>query len=163
MEAHRQHADGIFRFALSKTSDRQVAFDLMQETFTRAWDYLRSGGTIQSWKPFLFKTAYNLIVDTYRKPKHDSLEELAEDGFEPSDADAADLIIDQADASLVRQKFDSLSENDRVILTLRFVEGLTAADISSILGTTENATAVRIHRATHRLKAAVMARNTQGI
>lgn len=53
---------------------------------------------------------------------------------------------------LLRRTLMSLSENDRVILTLRHFEGKTNADCAAILGLTEKAASIRYVRALERLQ-----------
>src|SRR3989344_5109153 len=78
LAAYDEHSSSLFRFLTMKIADREVARDLTQETFTRAWDFRQNGGVIREWKPFLFRTAYNLVVDVYRKKRAVSLDQLDE-------------------------------------------------------------------------------------
>ena len=57
IEAYDTHGDSIFRFCLVKTSNRDVAQDLMQETFMRYWQQLRDGKRMKHEKAFLFTVA----------------------------------------------------------------------------------------------------------
>ncbi|MBI5456528.1 sigma-70 family RNA polymerase sigma factor [Candidatus Kaiserbacteria bacterium] len=152
MSAYDEHADSIFRFLASKISDREIARDLMQETFTRAWDYCQEGGLIREWKPFLFRTAYNLVVDTYRKKKAVSLDAMIEDqGF--AIPDRSDVInIDKAEVKRIRAAMQGLDEVYRDVLSLRFTEDLPPKEIAGILGLSENVVSVRIHRGLAKLR-----------
>ena len=67
LEAFDTHADSLFRHACFRLSDRERARDLVQDTFLKAWDYLRGGGEIQNIKSFLYRILHNLIIDEYRK------------------------------------------------------------------------------------------------
>src|SRR3990167_4352630 len=84
-KAYDEFADAIFRHCYFRLSNREKAKDMMQETFMRVWSYMEKGNTIEFTKirPFLYKTASNLIIDEYRRNKHElSLDLLREDGFE---------------------------------------------------------------------------------
>ena len=124
----------------------------MQETFTRAWDYCRKGERIREWKPFLFRTAYNLVVDTYRKKKAVSLDAMIEDqGF--AIPDRSDVInINNAEASRIRAGIQHLDEVYRDCLVLRFTEDLPPKEIAQVLGLSENVVSVRIHRGLAKLR-----------
>lgn len=152
MQAYEEHSASLFRFLAAKISDREVARDLMQETFTRAWDYCVEGGRIEQWKPFLFRTAYNLVVDTYRKKRTVSLDALIEDqGFTIShDGDVES--IQRAEMVRVRAAIDTMDEIYRDVLILRFTEDLPPKEIARILGLTENVVSVRIHRGLAKLR-----------
>jgi RNA polymerase sigma-70 factor (ECF subfamily) len=146
LAAYDEYADGIFRFVLSKTSDREVAHDLAQETFTKVWDYCAKGGEIAQWKAFLFRTAYNLIVDYYRKKRSISLDELAEDqGFIPADTKMRSA-SDEAEDARLRRALETLDDTYRDVLILRYVEDMPVRDIAVALGLSENVVSVRIHR-----------------
>ena len=146
MAAYDAYADGLFRFLVSKVSDREVARDLVQETFTRAWDYCLKGGAVEQWKPFLFRTAYNLVVDTYRKRRTISLDALIEDsGFAIPDRDDV-RSVNRAEAARIRGAMDLLDGPYRDVLLLRYSEDLPPREIARIMGLTENVVSVRIHR-----------------
>ncbi len=146
--AYDEFGDAIFRFLTMEISDREIARDLTQETFTRAWDFCVEGGIIREWKPFLYRTAYNLVVDTYRKKKSVSLDALIDDqGFSVPDESAGEsATIASAEMSRVRQGIDKLDEIYRDVILLRYTEGLLPKDIARITGLSENAVSVRLHR-----------------
>lgn len=152
LKAYEEFGDGLFRFLASKISDREVARDLMQETFTRAWDYSVEGGQIREWKPFLFRTAYNLVVDTYRKKRSVSLDAMIDDqGFAIVErADTA--TIDSAEVKRIREGILCLDEIYRDVLLLRYTNDLPPKEIAQILDLTENVVSVRIHRGLAKLR-----------
>jgi len=154
LAAYDEHSSSLFRFLTMKIADREVARDLTQETFTRAWDFRQNGGVIREWKPFLFRTAYNLVVDVYRKKRAVSLDHLVDDqGFAVSD-DSADekRTVARAEMSRVRKGIDQLDETYRDIILLRYTEDLPPKEIARITGLSENVVSVRIHRGIEKLK-----------
>lgn len=154
LAAYDQYADAIFRFLTMKISDREVARDLTQETFTRAWDFCVEGGEIREWRPFLYRTAYNLVVDTYRKKKSVSLDALMEDdGFAVTDNSSGEKsTVARAEMSRVRKAIDELDETYRDIILMRYTEDLPPQDIARITGLSENVVSVRIHRGVEKLR-----------
>ncbi len=151
--AYDEYGDAIFRFLAMKISDREVARDLTQETFTRAWDFCVEGGEIRDWKPFLYRTAYNLVVDTYRKKRSVSLDALINDqGFAIADEAAGKENIMRAEMTRIRAAIDTMDETYRDILLMRYVEDLLPQDIARITGLSENVISVRIHRGVEKLK-----------
>ena len=57
LAAYDEHSASLFRFLTMKIADREVARDLTQETFTRAWDFRQSGGGFRDWEKFFFFSA----------------------------------------------------------------------------------------------------------
>lgn len=152
LAAYDAHGDAIFRFCALKISDREAAHDLTQETFTKAWDYARNGNEIKDWKPFLFRTAYNLIVDTYRKKRSVSLDQLVEDHDFAIVDEEAGKSIDTIELKRAREAIDRMDETYRDVLLLRFTEDLPPREIAQILGLSENVVSVRLHRGIKQLR-----------
>ena len=76
LDAFEKYADALFRHAHFRLSDRERAYDLTQETYLKAWDYVASGGVVRHYKSFLYRILHNLIIDEYRKKRGASLDEL---------------------------------------------------------------------------------------
>ncbi len=144
-------ADAIFRHCFFRISDREKARDMMQDTFMKTWKYLASGGEIQNMKAFLYRTANNLLIDEYRRKKTDSLDILQEAGFDPA-GETADKTINLAEAKNAIGAMQKLDEKYREAIMLRFVEDLSPSEIAAIIGETENAVSVRLHRGLKKLK-----------
>ena len=151
IEAYDNLADDIFRHCYFKISDRERAKDLMQETFTRVWDYLCGGGEIEYLKAFLYKTANNLIIDEYRKKKTQSLDALSEKGFDLPDSEhlRTELV---AEGTILRKALEKLEESYRQVVVMRHIDGLSPKEIAEILEETENAVSVRINRGISKLR-----------
>jgi RNA polymerase sigma-70 factor (ECF subfamily) len=77
------YADQLFRYAIVRVSDREVAKDLVQETFLSALQNLDSFRGDSSEKTWLFSIIKNKIIDYYRKRVNDKTVSLsqAEDSF----------------------------------------------------------------------------------
>jgi len=146
-----QFADAIFRYCYFRVSSRELAEDLMQESFMKAWKYLCDGHEIDNPKAFLYKTAGNLVIDHYRRKKESSLEALAEKGFDPQ-GDTASTITNYAAGREALLKLAELAPDHRDILILRYVDGLSIKEIAAAYGLSENAISVRVYRAIHKLK-----------
>lgn len=151
--AYDSLADSIFRYCFFRVSNREVAKDLTQETFTRVWAHIASGNEVKSIKAFLYKTAHNLVIDEYRRKGKNSvsLDGLEEKGFEYSTSEhlRTQEIID---AKLLFREIDSLEREDKEIIMMRYMDEMTPGEIAETLGITENATSVRLNRAKERAK-----------
>ncbi|MDP3962569.1 MAG: RNA polymerase sigma factor [bacterium] len=152
IEAYEKHSDALFRFCFFKLSDKERAKDLLQETFSKAWEYVSTKGGVDNLRAFLYKILSNLIIDEYRKRKPvDSLEDLKDVGFDPSRDDTASWMnrIDGSKAIILLLK---IPEPYRSAIFMRYVQGLSLGEIAEITEENENAIAVRIHRGLDKLR-----------
>lgn len=152
-ETYDAHADALFRFAYYKLSDREKAKDVVQDTFVKVWEYLSGEGEVQNIKALLYRIATNAIIDNYRKKKELSLDSLVDEGFDPGDQHGAHAaIIDESEADIVIKSIHSLEEDERALLLMRYIDGLTVKEIATVTGQRENTVSVKIHRAVKLLK-----------
>lgn len=158
LEAFESHADALFRHCYFRISDRERARELVQDVFTKVWEYLVSGKNIDTFRPFLYRTLNNLIIDEYRKKKSISLESLFDDGvvdegaFSELSTDEDTRKLRTFDVEQLRRVVEELSIGERQVVTLRFFDGFTPREISKLLNVSANAVSVRINRAVKKLR-----------
>lgn len=146
-----EYSDSIFRYCYGKTSDRELALDLMQDTFTKVWNYIAEGNDVDNLRALLYATARNLVIDYYRKKKETSLDAMTEGGFQIESSHHED-VVNLADAKIAISFIKKLEETYQEVLILRFVEGLGPKEISVILDESENVISVRLHRAIKKVR-----------
>ena len=151
LTAHDAYADALFRHCYFRIYDRELAKDLVQETFCRTWIYLSQGKEIENIRAFLYRILHNVIVDEIRRKKSLSLDQLMEEGFAPKDESVPDLEQRLVVKDVV-QKLKILDESYRNIVQMRFIDDLSLKEISSALGVSENVVSVRIHRGMKKLR-----------
>lgn len=160
-ETFETYNDELFRHASMRLPDREKALELTQETFLRAWDYVQKGGEIRELRPFLYRTLRHLIIDEYRRKKSVSLEAMVEntenpdvEALLPSDeSNTLEAAVERFEGRRALEGLERLPDTYREALSLRYVEGLSPKEISEIVGESENAVSVRIHRGLKKLKA----------
>ncbi|MDP4010402.1 MAG: sigma-70 family RNA polymerase sigma factor [Candidatus Spechtbacteria bacterium] len=152
LRVYDKQADAIFRHCYFRISDKEIALDLMQETFTKTWEYISKGGEVTNIRAFLYKVANNLLIDQYRKKKSISLEAIHETGFEFASKNADQDIKTKVDANLALRYLDVLEDDSKQVLLMRYVDDMKVKDIAEIIGETENAVSVRIHRALKKIQ-----------
>ncbi len=159
-EAYERYSDELFRHCSLRLSDRERALDLTQEAFLRTWEYIERGETVDEFRPFLYRTLRNLIIDEYRKHKTHSLESMLE-GTEETDIEALmpadesntlEAAIDRFDGKRALAALEKLPDLYKEVLILRYVESLSPKEIARYMGESENAVSVRIHRGLKKLK-----------
>lgn len=135
-----------------KVSDRALAEDLVQDTFMKTWSYLVKGGKIETMKAFLYHVLNGCIIDQYRKKnKTISPDALVESGFEPDD-DNQEHVFNLSDGKSAVRLILLLPLKYQKIMNMRYVEDLSAEEISSRTGQSKNAVAVNLHRGLEKLK-----------
>lgn len=147
--------DALFRFCFARTSDRELAVELTQESFARLWGKMALGATVPNPRALLYVTARHLVIDWYRKKKSLSIEALSADQdnpFDPKDEKAHHGMELSADAERVLALFSKLSETHRDILILRFLEDRPPREIAELLGINANSVSVRISHALTALR-----------
>ena len=153
LKAFEEYSDALFRHASLRISNRERAIDVVHDTYTKVWSYIKSGHEIDSYRSFLYKVLNNLIIDEYRKQKELSLDALLEEeGTDEGDFSELSESTTEALAATIdgRQAFllvKDLPEEYREVIIFRFVDGLGPKEIAELIEETENVVSVRIHRA----------------
>lgn len=152
LKAFEEYSDALFRHAFIRVSNREKAIDIVHDTFTKVWVYVRAGHKIDSYRSFLYKVLNNLIIDEYRKRKEASLDALMEiEGVdEGSFSDLSENTVESLAATIDgRKAFELLGELPdvyREVITFRFIDGLGPKEISDLTEESENVISVRIYR-----------------
>jgi RNA polymerase sigma-70 factor, ECF subfamily len=152
--AHQDYRKQLKRYALSKVNNPQLAEDLVQDTFLRAWNYVLKGGKVDTMKSFLYQILHRLIIDEYRRGKRtSSLDDLVEKGFEPSaNTQEFEHISNILDGKATMLLINKLPDRYRKVLTMRYIENLTIEEMAAEIGQSKNTVAVQIHRGLVKLK-----------
>ena len=149
-------ADRLLGYLMARVRDRGVAEDLLEATFV---ELLQKGKTIRggaaSIKVWLFRAAYFNALDHLRKVKR-RMEDLTddEDTLDVLDAGTAspeDLAVQSDLRRRVRKAMSHLSAEQRQVLLLRYVAGLTAPEVAAVLDKSDGAIRSLQHRAERAL------------
>jgi RNA polymerase sigma-70 factor (ECF subfamily) len=143
--------------------DEDEARDVVQETFASAFRALPSFAGDSLLSTWLHRIAVNAALMRLRKrarAKEDSLDDLlprfAPDGHHVVEPVAWGSPHDDAERDerrrIVRACIDELPETSRTVLVLRDVEELDTAEVARLLGVSDNAVKIRLHRARQALR-----------
>ena len=123
--------DKLLKYCYSKTHDRHLAEDIVQDTFVRFYSnhtYKETGKKLA----YLYTIARNLCIDSYRRPQTINIDEVKED-VELRTATNSEM--DEAlDRMSVERALACLSEEDRELVLLRYNQELSNSDIGEIMG-----------------------------
>ncbi|PIT86452.1 MAG: hypothetical protein COU33_03120 [Candidatus Magasanikbacteria bacterium CG10_big_fil_rev_8_21_14_0_10_43_6] len=152
--AYNEHQDSIFKFFYFRVYNREKALELTQDTYIKVWKYVIDGKEIIHMKAFVYKVAYHLVVDYSRKKKEQSLDALLDEGMQFADNKGLSY-SDTIDWMASMQEVEKLDETYRDIIKMRYVDGLSPKEIGEIVGSSENAISVRLHRGLKKVQATI--------
>ncbi len=154
----------VYGLLFRLSGSREVAEDLLQETFLRVVRTIEEYEHAGKFEPWLFRIAANLVRDRSRqvrrrgtaaRPESAQREGDEAGGFErvATDHDPARRLAQQEAIERLEACLQQLSEPEREILLLRHYSGLSFAEIAAILGVPLGTALARAHRALSRLRA----------
>jgi RNA polymerase sigma factor (sigma-70 family) len=146
------HAEPLFAFLVYRTGDRQLAEDLVEDTFERVlrartrFDPRR--GSEKSW---VYAIALNLVRDHARRQTVE-INALERVGAHESRqlSDGALGAVDDRDE--LGRALSTLSEDEREAIGLRFGADLKLREVARVVGESESATEKRISRGLEKLR-----------
>jgi RNA polymerase sigma-70 factor (ECF subfamily) len=141
------------------------ARDAVQDAFLSAFRSIASfaqGSRLSTWLHRIVINACLMRLRSSRRHAEESIEELlpkfAEDGHQVNhptagwDGSAEHLLLRGETREIVRRSIDRLPQTYRSVLLLRDIEELTTEEAARLLGVTENAVKIRLHRARQALR-----------
>ena len=155
-ELVRRYQNDIFRFCLHYLREVEWAKETAQETFIRVFVARGRFDPSRRFRPWVLCIARNLCLNELKRKKTvpmASLEEYASAARDESGevlrsrADSPDQRMIVAERrQLLAKALDSLDEDAREIVMLRFFERMPARDIAEIVDSTPGAVRTRLHR-----------------
>src|SRR4051812_17372132 len=157
---YRKYLAQVYSFALYELGDHHAAEDATERVFLRALAALprfrdqappEDGPEASTFRVWLFRIARNTVANERRSRRRRpaaSLEAALGAGLavaDPGNLEADAVTRDEAGQALRAMR--ALPDDRRRALTLRFVEEMSTAEIAGVLGRSEGAVRVLIHRA----------------
>lgn len=149
VEIYETFADPIYRHCLFRVYSSGRAEELMQDTFMKYWLYLEKGNAVQNSRGLLYRIADHLIIDDKRKRTVESLDALANIGFEPLSTDKAET---KALLGETMRELTILRDEERKLFLMRYMDDLDPKEIAKIMGTTANTVSVQLNRIKEKLR-----------
>ena len=144
----RIHQDRLYAIALRMTGHVQDAQDVLQEALLHAWQALprfRQDAALLTW---LIRIVINGCHNLRRQPAPVPTQPHEQ----PMDQPTLEAVVEARDrADLVTAAIAELPFDQRAALVLHTFDGRSQAQVAALLGTTEGAVKVRIHRARRAL------------
>lgn len=156
---YRDHRSSVYRYVRFRVATREMAEDVTSEVFLKALRaFRRYDPERASPRTWLLRIARNAVTDHLRGLKRRGSLHVSLDRIPDLVADVPgqeDRLIRQERIQRLLNGSQKLRKVDREVLSLRYGAGLTNAEIAEHLAISNNAVAVRLHRALRRLKTAV--------
>ncbi len=149
---YERHHSKIYRYMLMQTSNPTVAEDLAAEVFLRA---VRSIGGFQfrgfSLAPWLYRIGHHVAIDHFRRAPRPTVE-ITEMPSQRPDGDPEAALARSQDMAELQQALRQLHDEQRQVLLLRFIQGLSAREVAESIGKSEQAVKALQYRALNGLR-----------
>ena len=153
-ELVRIHQHEVYTVALRMVSDRDLAYDVAQDAFVRAWRAIgrfRGDAKFSTWMHRITVNTALTHRERRKRNRTDALDamyfEPEADGLTPERAGESAAARASLEAALV-----DLARPIRAVVMLKDVYGWSHAEISEELGITVTAAKVRLHRGRKALR-----------
>jgi RNA polymerase sigma-70 factor (ECF subfamily) len=153
-ELYEFYAPLVHRFLFAHLDDRQDAEDLTEEVFLRVWEAL-PGFRLQGvpFGGYLFRVARNALYDYYRRHRRQaSRVDIGHEWVDCEQPDPAESVPVRIQHREIRGTLLKLTEDYRMVVSLRFLVGLSTEETAAAMGRSEGAVRVLQHRALGALR-----------
>ncbi len=142
-ELHR-----FYRYCIALTGNEENAFDLLQDSLEK---FVRRGSeSIENKRGYFFRMIRNQFIDDLRRKRNQAEELYEEDKVIQLDSQSLeDIVMDRQQAERI---MEMLNDQDRELLFLWAVEGLTIQEIADHLEIPKGTLLARIHRFRIKIK-----------
>jgi RNA polymerase sigma-70 factor, ECF subfamily len=157
---YRKYLAQVYNFAVYELGDHHEAEDATERTFLSALAGLagfeerarpEDGPEASTFRIWLFQIARNVVAERRRRRRRRPEAPLEIASEAPDPVDVEQTVVRREMATAAWGAVDRLTGDRRRAVVLRFVHEMTTAEIASILGRSEGAVRVLIHRGLRRV------------
>lgn len=141
----------IYRFIFFRVGHKEVAEDLAEEVFLKAFAKIASINQDSAFEGWLYQISRNLVIDYYRQKKSTVALEEIENTLE-YETNVVDIENLQEQQKVFLKLLKELGAEQQVVIKLKFLEELENSEIAELLGKNEGAIRVIQHRAIIKLQ-----------
>jgi RNA polymerase sigma-70 factor, ECF subfamily len=155
-EIVRRYQRRAYGVAVRIVRRHDVADDVVQEAFLRAWQSLASFDLSRPFGPWIARIAANLAINHVRSPLARE-EELPDGHGETPSAGGGplDVVLEGEAQRVLEQALGTLPDEQRAVFVLRVSEELSYREIADVMGVQVGTVMSRLHRAREKLAAAL--------
>lgn len=149
----------IFSFCYQFFRDRDIATEMVQETFLRAFRYIKKYDPSKKFSTWVYSIAKNICIDEKRKMDRSrtvSIEDVNPSSIQSSHQgqhlkDPSQISLQLEDRMLLERAIAQLPDKYRAAIILCYFQELPYQEIGDVLGLSLNLVKVRIFRAKKQL------------
>lgn len=153
-ELYDRYEAKIYSYIFRRTGDQPLAEDMTAQVFLKMLESIRDQKAWHSsFSGWLYRIAHNLVIDHYRRRDRQRPIDIEEAQLMASDQeDPIETAEMNIDAERLRAAIRRLTEEQAEVVSLRFLEGYSIAEVASLTNRTEGAIKALQYRAVTMLR-----------
>jgi RNA polymerase sigma-70 factor, ECF subfamily len=146
------YKDRVYSIALRYAGDSTAAMDIAQDTFLKLLSSIQQFRGDASFESWLYRLVVNSCLDYHRRRRRflplldDAMGDALDMFRAPRESALHDLLREEQEER-VQQVVASLPKEQRIVVVLRYTEGLSYEEIADLLGCRRGTVASRLNRA----------------
>jgi RNA polymerase sigma-70 factor (ECF subfamily) len=153
---YRRYLAQVYSYAYYELGDHHAAEDATERTFLAALANLArfedrarpaDGDGVSTFRVWLFRIAWNMVLNERRRVRRHPSESLSDTTLIADPLDIEGSAVRKQEAIAAWHAVGRLAGDRRRAVVLRFVDEMSTAEIAGVLGRSEGAVRVLIHRA----------------
>ena len=143
-----RHKDKVYSIAVRYSGDRTVAMDIAQDAFLKLFSAIRGFRGDSSFEAWLYRIVVNSCFDQKRRTRRFMpLMDGLLDALRAPGSSALDELLRSELSGRVQSAIAGLPPEQRIVIVLRYTQGLSYDEIAEILGCSTGTVASRLNRA----------------
>ena len=145
----------IYRFVYFKLSHKEESEDITATVFLKCWQYLigDEGKKVRHFSALLYTIARNEIIEVYRRRARKPERVIEEDDQEIRNRENLEAMVDvREEYKQLLRSIKKLKQEYQEVIVFRYIEELSISEISAMIGKSQTAVRVTLHRALKKLK-----------
>jgi len=154
-----QYINKIYRFIFLKVNSQEIAQDLTSETFLKGWEAFKKSQNpginnqeIENPSAFLYKIARNLVIDHYREKGKTQIVSAEYVSITDPRTNLEEEAMLSSDFNAIRGALNNIRDEYQTVVIWHYLDSLSISEIAKMLGKSEGAIRVQLHRALKALK-----------
>jgi RNA polymerase sigma-70 factor (ECF subfamily) len=138
-EVYDRYSVRIYNYLYHRLGNVDLAEDLTASVFVRMLEAIRhSKAWRTSFSGWLYRIAHNLVVDYFRSGQQDKNVPL-DDWTIVSDEHPSEVAEQSLTSQRLRRAIGQLTDDQGLVITLKFLEGMSNAEVAVLVGKSEGA------------------------
>ncbi|MBS4188968.1 RNA polymerase sigma factor [Bacillus sp. FJAT-49705] len=157
-QLYNEYSDKIFGYIFLLVNDREVAEDLTQDTFIKAYKNLNQFNCESHLFTWLFRISRNVTIDYLRKKRLLKFFSIEKYQFESDQQTPLEIVMKGEATTILYEAICKLKLSYQEVLILRKIKELSIKETAEILNWNENKVKITTTRAVAALKKELMKR-----